>query len=73
MTIRNITYYTLRRFKVKRRVLMRRLKGAGWRIEHGGKHDIAVHPSLPTFLVLPRHKEINENTARGILKKAGLL
>lgn len=58
---------------MKRKDLDRELKKAGWQIDHGGSHDVARHPNKPgSKLVLPRHTEVNENTAKGILKAAGL-
>ena len=58
---------------MKLRALDRALKKAGWHICSGGSHDVARHPAKPGIkLVLPRHAEVNENTARGILKAAGL-
>lgn len=59
---------------MKRKDLDRALKKAGWQIYHGGNHDLAYHPDNPNVKIpLPRHKEVNENTAKGILKAAGLL
>lgn len=58
---------------MKRRDLDRALKKAGWQIYHGGSHDLAVHVDKPGVqLTLPRHSEVNENTAKSILKAAGL-
>ena len=58
---------------MKRRDLDRALKKAGWQIFHGGSHDLAVHPNKPGVqLTLPRHTEVNEITAKSILKAAGL-
>ncbi len=58
---------------MKRRVLDKKLKSAGWEITSGKKHDMAKHPNKPGIKIpLPRHKEINEYTADGILKEAGL-
>ncbi len=34
---------------------------------------MAINPQKPGVKIpLPRHKEVNENTAKGILKAAGL-
>lgn len=58
---------------MKRRDIEKELKSAGWVITHGGNHDLATHPEKPGIRIpLPRHKEINEYTARGILEDAGL-
>lgn len=34
-------------------------------VRHGGKHDVYVCGDL--IVVIPRHRDINERTARGIL------
>lgn len=53
--------------------LVRALKKAGWSVEHGGNHDMAFDPQKPNVRIpLPRHKEVNEYTARAILKAAGI-
>lgn len=58
---------------MKRRDIDKKLKAAGWIITPGKKHDMAKHPDKPGIKIpLPRHKEINEYTAKGILKEAGL-
>ena len=58
---------------MKRRDIEKALKAAGWQIAPGGNHDLVTHPDKPGIKIpLPRHKEINEYTARGILKSAGL-
>ena len=50
--------------------LVRALRRAGWVITHGGNHDIAKNPQKPGVKIpIPRHKEINENLAKMILKK----
>lgn len=58
---------------MKRRDIDKILKAAGWEITPGKKHDMAKHPKMPGVKIpLPRHKEINEYTAQGILEEAGL-
>lgn len=58
---------------MKRRDIDRMLKKAGWVITPGGNHDLAINPNKPGIKIpLPRHKEINEFTAKGILETAGL-
>lgn len=58
---------------MKRRDIDRVLKKAGWIITAGGNHDLATHPQKPGIKIpLPRHTEVNEYTARGILARAGL-
>ena len=54
---------------VKRRDLEGKLKGFGWRfVRNGGSHDVWTNGSIS--LPVPRHTEINEMTAKGILKTA---
>ena len=57
---------------MKRLDLIKKLRAAGWKITSGGNHDMAEHPSKPGKIPIPRHNEINEYTAKGILKAAGL-
>jgi len=58
---------------MKKRDLEQKLIKAGWKLTHGGKHDLATHTDHPgTKLTIPRSNEIDEHTARGILKDAGL-
>ena len=58
---------------MKKKELIRRLTKAGWEITNGTKHDAAKHPDRPGVkLTVPRHTEINEYTAKGILEDAGL-
>lgn len=58
---------------MKRRDIDKLLKSAGWKITHGGNHDLAIHPEKPGIkITIPRHNEINEYTAKGILEDAGL-
>jgi mRNA interferase HicA len=52
---------------VKRSDLERELKKAGWWFErHGGSHDIWTNGADQTQV--PRHREINEYTAKSILR-----
>ena len=58
---------------MKKQELVRALKKAGWNITPGGNHDLATHPEKPGIKIpIPRHREINEYTARGIPESAGL-
>jgi len=58
---------------MKRRDLDKKLKTAGWIITIGKKHDMAKHPDRPGVKIpIPRHKEINDYTAKGILEIAEL-
>lgn len=57
--------------KVKKTDLERKLKQAGFElVRHGGNHDVWVKGALSVSV--PRHNEINEITAKGILKIAGV-
>ena len=56
---------------MKRKELIRRLEEAGFVLErHGGEHDI--YRRGEDAEAVPRHREINEQTARAILRKWGL-
>lgn len=58
---------------MKYKDLIRTLKQNGWIITAGAKHDMARNPNRPGQKIpIPRHIEIEERTARGILKSAGL-
>jgi hypothetical protein len=48
---------------VERRDLIKKIE------EHGGKHDWYQNPEKKICQPVPRHNEINENLARGILRK----
>jgi mRNA interferase HicA len=49
--------------------LERALRELGWSlVRHGGRHDVWAKGERE--LVVPRHVEINEYTARAILKEA---
>ena len=56
---------------MKRRILIKKLEKAGFRFkEHGGNHDTYIRGT--DIEQVPRHKEINEITAKHILKKWGI-
>jgi predicted RNA binding protein YcfA (HicA-like mRNA interferase family) len=58
---------------MQRTELERRLKRGGWKIISGGKHSMAVHPDRPGEKIpVPNGSQINDYTAKGILKSAGL-
>lgn len=58
---------------MKRNELVKKLTKAGWKIISGKRHDMAKHQDHPGVKIpIPRHTEINEFTAREILKDAGL-
>ncbi len=55
--------------QVKRRDLVKRLGELGWQLlREGGNHS--VFGKGDERLAVPRHAEVNENTARGILRVA---
>lgn len=55
---------------MKQRDLVKRLENVGFAFErHGGNHDIYRRGS--DIEKVPRHKEINEQLAKAILKKWG--
>lgn len=56
---------------MKRRILIRKLEEVGFVFkEHGGNHDKYCRGS--DIEEVPRHREINEITAKRILKKWGI-
>lgn len=57
---------------MKQRDLIRKLEAAGYRLNRKGDHKIYEKPGGPPVQV-PDHREINEYTAKAILKAAGLL
>ena len=57
---------------MKRRDLLKRLEAAGYKtVRDDGDHTILAKPGGRPVQI-PRHREINEYTARAILKAAGL-
>jgi len=57
---------------LKRRDIIKRLEAAGYRIERDiGDHTIYSRPGSRPIPV-PRHREVNELTAKEILRAAGL-
>jgi mRNA interferase HicA len=55
---------------MKRRELENQLRDRGWRLSrHGRKHDVWVRGERE--IAVPRHTEINEYTAKAILREAG--
>lgn len=54
---------------MKREELLQRLREAGCRfVRHGGRHDWYVQPKSGVQQAVPRHREINEQLARHIVK-----
>lgn len=57
---------------MKRRDLIRRLEDAGYqKVRDEGDHTIYRKPNARP-IAIPRHRELNENTAKTILRTAGL-
>jgi len=55
---------------MKRRDLIKRLEEMGCvLIRHGGNHDWFTNQITKQSQPVPRHKEINENLAKAIIKK----
>jgi predicted RNA binding protein YcfA (HicA-like mRNA interferase family) len=55
---------------MKRQDLIRRLEESGVvLVRHGGRHDWYRNPKTGQSQPVPRHREVNENLARHILKK----
>lgn len=58
---------------VKRRDLLKDLKRNGIVVnEHGGRHAKLINPNKNLSAPLPRHKEIDNFTAKEIYKQLGL-
>lgn len=54
---------------MKRKNLIRQIEEMGCVfIRHGGKHDWYQNPMTKVSQPIPRHREINENLAKHILK-----
>jgi mRNA interferase HicA len=56
---------------VKRKDLIRKLRTAGYRLDRKGDHFVYEKPGNCPVQV-PNHREINEYTAKAILKTAGI-
>jgi predicted RNA binding protein YcfA (HicA-like mRNA interferase family) len=55
---------------MKRNDLIRQIEAAGCvLIRHGGRHDWYQNSQTGQCQPIPRHREINENLARHILRK----
>lgn len=55
---------------MKRRDLIKAIEAAGAvLIRHGGKHDWYHNPQTDVAQPVPRHREIDENLARSIIRK----
>ena len=56
---------------MKRRDLIEKMERAGFRLLRNG-HDHDVYSRGSDIELVPRHREINEKLAKGIIKKWGL-
>ena len=56
---------------MKRRDLIKKLEAAGYRLDRDGDHSIYEKEGCRPVQI-PRQREINENTAKAILRAAGL-
>jgi len=56
---------------VKRKDLIKKLKANGYQLDRTGDHAIYEKPGNLSVQV-PNHREINEYTAKAILKAAGI-
>ena len=57
--------------QTKRADLIKLLKKNGWHLKrYGGEHDIYTNGQENE--TIPRHRELKENLARGIIKRRGL-
>jgi mRNA interferase HicA len=55
---------------MKREALIREIEKAGCiLLRHGGKHDWYQNPETGVCQPIPRHREINEQLAKHILRK----
>lgn len=55
---------------MKRIDLIRKIEQAGGElVRHGGKHDWYRNPATGVSQAVPRHREINEQLARHILRQ----
>jgi len=59
-------------YSLKRRDIIKKLEAAGYcMVRDNGDHTIYEKPGNRPVQV-PRHREVNENTAKAILKAAGI-
>ncbi len=56
---------------MKRKDLLKLVKAAGYELIEGGNHTL-VYKGKACVDVIPRHSEINEFTAKAIIKRLGL-
>ena len=56
---------------MKRKILVRKLLKAGFRFYgHGSNHDRYIRGDV--IETIPRHKEVNENLAKAIIRRNGI-
>ena len=66
MTFVHVSVYNI---SMKKRDVEKRLKDYGWKLaRNGASHDVWTNGQIA--VTVPRHREINELTAKGILRKA---
>jgi mRNA interferase HicA len=56
---------------VKRKDLIKKLETAGYRLDRNGEHSIYEKQGSRPVQV-PNHREVNDNTAKAILRAAGI-
>ena len=57
---------------MKRRDLIKKLEAAGYKVHRDDGNHTVYEKEGSRPVQVPRHREINENTAKSILKVAGL-
>ena len=57
---------------MKRRDLIKNLEAAGYKVDRDDGNHTVYEKEGSRPVQVPRHREINENTAKSILKVAGL-
>ncbi len=57
---------------MKRRDLIKKLEAAGYKVDRDNGNHTVYEKEGSRPVQVPRHREINENTAKSILKVAGL-
>jgi predicted RNA binding protein YcfA (HicA-like mRNA interferase family) len=55
---------------LKKRDLIKLVEKLGWYFDKGKKHDKMSHPNVKYKLIIPRHNEIDNYTAQGIIEDA---
>lgn len=53
----------------KRREVITLYEGYGFRLRHGGKHDVVFHPNYPELRdVIPRHRKVPQYIVKNAIK-----